>query len=331
MSTDREQRVAPGHDHDPDHDHDRHGDDDHHHAHDHGHGHAPPKDFGTAFAIGTLLNLAIVALQVVYGLIAHSTALLADAGHNLSDVLALVVAWGAAWLAKRPATTHFTYGWRGSSILAALLNSSLLLVVMGGIGWEAILRLSHPVAVHGATVIAVAAVGIVVNGVSAWLFASGRHGDINVRAAFQHMLSDALISFGVVLAGVAIALTGRRWIDPVATLAIAAVIVYGTWGLLRHSVRMALAGVPVGIDPAAVRAYLAGLPEVSRIHDLHIWPMSTTETALTCHLVTPAGHPGDRFTLAIARELRHRFSIDHTTLQIEVTEDSACQLADAHC
>lgn len=297
-----------------------------------GHDHTPaPANFDGAFAIGIALNTAFVAIEAFYGWKVDSLALLADAGHNLSDVLALVVAWGAAWLAKRPATTHFTYGWRGSSILAALLNSSLLLVVMGGIGWEAILRLSHPVAVHGATVIAVAAVGIAVNGVSAWLFASGRHGDINVRAAFQHMLSDALISFGVVLAGVAIALTGRRWIDPVATLAIAAAIVYGTWGLLRHSVRMALAGVPVGIDPAAVRAYLAGLPEVSRIHDLHIWPMSTTETALTCHLVTPAGHPGDRFTLAIARELRHRFSIDHTTLQIEVTEDSACQLADAHC
>jgi cobalt-zinc-cadmium efflux system protein len=225
---------------------------------------------------------------------------------------------------------HFTYGWRGSSILAALLNSSLLLVVMGGIAWEAILRLSNPVAVHGGAVIAVAAVGIVVNGASAWLFASGRHGDINVRGAFQHMLSDALVSLGVVVAGAAIALTGLRWIDPVATLAIVAVIVYGTWGLLRDSVRMALAGVPTGIDPEAVRAYLTGLPEVSRIHDLHIWPMSTTETALTCHLVTPGGHPGDPFTLAIAQELRRRFSIEHTTLQIEVTEDSACRLTDAH-
>ena len=307
---------------------------DHDHDHDHGHGHAhphaPPQDFGTAFAIGTLLNLAIVVLQVVYGLIAHSTALLADAGHNLSDVLSLVVAWGAASLAKRPATLHFTYGWRGSSILAALLNSSLLLVVMGGIAWEAILRLSDPVAVHGQVVSAVAAVGIVVNGVTAWLFASGRHGDINVRGAFLHMLSDALVSLGVVLAGVAIALTGRPWIDPAATLAIVVVIVYGTWGLLRDSVRMALAGVPAGIDPEAVRTYLTGLPEVSRIHDLHIWPMSTTETALTCHLVTPAGHPGDRFTLAIAQELRHRFSIEHTTVQVEVTEDAACRLADAH-
>ncbi|MDE2295075.1 MAG: cation transporter [Gammaproteobacteria bacterium] len=317
MSVDPDRR-----DHDHDHDHD--------HGHGHGHSHAPPKDFGSAFAIGTGLNLGIVVLQVVYGLIAHSTALLADAGHNLSDVLGLVVAWGAASLAKRPATQHFTYGWRGSSILAALLNASLLLVVMGGIAWEAILRLSHPVAVHGQAVIAVAAVGIVVNGVTAWLFASGRHGDINVRGAFLHMLSDALVSLGVVFAGIAIAFTGRRWIDPVATLAIVAVIVYGTWGLLRDSVRMALAGVPVGIDPEAVRAYLTGLPEVSRIHDLHIWPMSTTETALTCHLVTPAGHPGDRFTLAIAQELRRRFAIEHTTVQVEVAEDADCRLADAH-
>ncbi len=304
----------------------------HSHGDDHGHhaDHEARRDFSAAFAIGTVLNLAIVALQVGFGLIAHSTALLADAGHNLSDVLGLIVAWGAGSLAKKPATARFTYGLRGSSILAALLNSSFLLVVMGGIAWEAIERLSQPVAVQGKIVMAVAALAILANGASAWLFAAGRKADINVRGAFLHMLSDALVSFGVVCAGAAIAYTGLGWIDPVVTLAIVVIIVYGTWGLLRDAVRMALDAVPGGIDPEAVRAFLTGLPEVSRIHDLHIWPMSTTETALTCHLVTPGGHPGDGFTMALATELRHRFRIDHTTVQLEVTDDADCHLAAAH-
>jgi cobalt-zinc-cadmium efflux system protein len=296
-----------------------------HHGHDHG-----PVAFGSAFAIGVALNTAIVVLQAVFGLIAHSTALLADAGHNLGDVLGLIVAWGAASLAKRPASARFTYGLRGSSILAALFNALFLLVVMGGIAWEAIQRFSQPVAVHGDIVMAVAAAGIVVNGITAWLFAAGRKGDINIRGAFLHMLSDAVVSFGVVCAGGLIILTGWLWLDPAVTLAIVATIIYGTWDLLRDAIRMAVAAVPGHVDPAEVRGYLSGLPGVSRIHDLHIWPMSTTETALTCHLVTPAGHPGDTFTMDVANQLEQRFNIHHTTLQIEVTEDADCELAHDH-
>ena len=319
------------HDHgqgqDQGHDHNQAHDNDAGHAHDHAHSHAP-KDFGAAFAIGTVLNLGIVILQAVYGFIAHSTALLADAGHNLSDVLSLVVAWGAAGLGKRAATARYTYGLRGSTIIAALFNAVFLLVVLGGIAWEAIQRFSEPVEVHGKTVMAVAAIGIAINGVCAWLFASGRKGDINVRGAFLHMLSDAVVSFGVVIAGGLILLTGAYWLDPAVTLVIVAVIVYGTWGLLRDSLGMALAAVPRGIDPAIVAQYLNGLPGVTRIHDLHIWPMSTTETALTCHLVIPQGHPGDPFIVRTADELQSRFKIQHATIQIEVTEDADCKLRD---
>lgn len=311
--------MADQHQHGGDHVHDGHG---HHH-------HAPPKDFNAAFALGTALNLGIVVLQAVYGLIAHSTALLADAGHNLSDVLSLVVAWGAAGLAKRPATARYTYGLRGSSIVAALFNAVFLLVVLGGIAWEAIQRFSEPVEVQGKIVMAVAAVGIVINGISAWLFASGRKGDINVRGAFLHMLSDAFVSFGVVCAGGLILFTGWVWLDPAVTLVIVGIIVYGTWGLLRDSWGMALAAVPRGIDPEKVRDYLGSLPGVRIIHDLHIWPMSTTETALTCHLVMPSGHPGDQFTMDIAHELHERFGIGHATVQVEVSE-AQCKLIDDH-
>ncbi|MBS0278104.1 MAG: cation transporter [Proteobacteria bacterium] len=317
--------MAEHHHHDhEDHQHDEHGHD-HHHGHHH---HSPPKDFNSAFAIGIALNVGIVVMQTVYGLIAHSTALLADAGHNLSDVLSLVVAWGAAGLAKRPATARYTYGLRGSSIIAALFNAVFLLVVLGGIAWEAIRRFAEPVEVHGTIVMTVAAIGIVINGISAWLFASGRKGDINVRGAYLHMLSDAVVSFGVVCAGGLIILTGWTWLDPAVTLIIVGVIVHGTWGLLRDSWGMALAAVPRGIEPDAVRAYLSTLAGVKRIHDLHIWPMSTTETALTCHLVVPDGHPGDGFTMQIAQELRERFKIGHSTIQVELGEDVDCSLAD---
>lgn len=304
-----------------------HHDHDHDHAHGGGHSHAPA-DFGRAFAIGTVLNSGIVVLQAVYGLIAHSTALLADAGHNLSDVLSLIVAWGAASLAKRPPSERFTYGLRGSSIIAALFNAVFLLVVMGGIAWEAILRFSTPVAVEGYTLMIVAGIAIVINGITAWLFASGRKGDLNVRGAFLHMLSDAVVSFGVVCAGGLILLTGWLWIDPLMTLIIVAVIVYGTWGLLKDSFRMALAAVPGDIDPAKVREYLEVLPDVSRVHDLHIWPMSTTQTALTCHIVMPKGHPGDAFTRRLADELSERFNIEHATFQIEISENGDCKQQD---
>ncbi len=314
--------AADSHDDDHDHDHHDHGHGDHHHH--------VPKSFGRAFAIGTALNIGIVVLQTVYGLVAHSTALLADAGHNLSDVLSLIVAWSAAGLARRPATARYTYGLRGSSIIAALFNAVFLLVVLGGIAWEAIRRFSEPVVVQGSIVMAVAAAGIVVNGVSAWLFASGRKGDINVRGAFLHMLSDALVSFGVVCAGALIVFTGWTWLDPAVTLIIVVIIVYGTWGLLRDSLSMAMAAVPSGIEPKEVRQYLSALPSVRRIHDLHIWPMSTTETALTCHLVVPSGHPGDDFTMRVAKELRDRFKIEHATIQIEISEDSNCVLDTDH-
>jgi cobalt-zinc-cadmium efflux system protein len=312
------------HDHD-DHDHGEHGVTHAAHAH-----HHAPTDFGKAFAIGIVLNAAIVILQAVFGIIAHSTALLADAGHNLSDVLSLVVAWTAAGLGKRRATARYTYGMRGSTIVAALFNAVFLLVVLGGIAWEAIQRFSEPVEVRGSVVMGVAAIGIMVNGLSAWLFAAGRKGDINVRSAFWHMLSDALVSFGVVIGGGLIVLTGAYWIDPVVTLLIVAVIVYGTWGLLRDSLGMALAAVPQKIDPEQVSKFLSALPGVIRIHDLHIWPMSTTETALTCHLIMPSGHPGDEFILHAADELHVRFEIQHTTLQIEVTEDAECRLRHGH-
>lgn len=311
------------HHHDHDHGH-SHG---HSHGHDHSHHHVPD-DFGRAFAIGTVLNIGIVILQAVYGVLAHSTALLADAGHNLSDVLSLVVAWGAASLARRGASARFTYGLKGSSILAALFNALFLLIVLGGIAWEAIRRFSEPQAVDGATVMVIAAVGILVNGLTAMLFARGRHGDINIRGAFLHMVTDALISLGVVIAGGMVLLTGALWIDPAVTLLIVAVIVYGTWQLLRDSLAMALAAVPPGIKPEVVRDYLAALPGVASLHDLHIWPMSTTETALTCHLVMPGGHPGDAFTANICAELSARFGIHHTTVQIETDEQVDCALED---
>ena len=303
-----------------------HGDDKHDHGHDGAHGHAPA-DFGSAFAIGIALNVGFVLAEAGYGFLANSVALLADAGHNLSDVLGLGVAWLAAELIKRAPTPRFTYGLRGSSILAALFNAVVLLLMVGGISWEAIRRLGAPEPVAEKTVMIVAAVGIVINGVSAWLFASGRNEDINLRGAFLHMASDALVSLGVVVAALVILMTGWFWLDPVVSLAINAVIIGGAWGLLRDSLNMSMAAVPPGVDPAEVRHYLATRPGVAAIHDLHVWPMSTTETALTCHLVMPAGHPGDEFLHSIAADLARQFKIDHTTLQIETDPDAACALA----
>ena len=289
------------------------------------HHHPAPSNLNFAFAFGVVLNLAIVALQTGYGIVAHSTALIADAGHNLGDVLSLLVAWGATRLARLPPTARFTYGLRSTSIVAAVFNALFLLVVMGGIAWEAIRRLSEPVAVEGRVVMIVAATAIVINGISAWLFAPSRHDDINVRGAFLHMLSDALVSLGVVMAGGLIVLTGWMWLDPIATLLIVAVIVFGTWDLLKDSFQMALAGVPNGINPGEVRVFLSDLPGVSMVHDLHIWPLSTTQTALTCHLVMPDGHPGDQFTSKIAERLFTLFNIEHSTLQIELSEEADCR------
>jgi cobalt-zinc-cadmium efflux system protein len=301
---------------------------DHHHHHGGGHVHAPAS-FGKAFAIGISLNVAIVLLQVVYGVLSNSVALLADAGHNLSDVLGLVAAWLATVFAKRPPTARFSYGLKGSSILAALFNAVFLLVVMGGLSWEAIRRLFEPEPVAGKTVMIVAAIGLVLNGVTAWLFASGRKGDLNIRGAFLHMLADAAVSAGVVIAGLVMLVTGWLWLDPVVSLVINAVIVWGTWSLLRESVAMTLNAVPSEIEPGKVLAFLNKQPGVSQVHDLHIWPMSTTEVALTAHLVIPAGHPGDDFVLGIGRELHHHFRIGHATLQVE-KDGQKCPLAPEH-
>lgn len=299
-----------------------------------GHGHGPghahshaPKSFGAAFALGTALNTLFVIVEAIFGFLGNSTALLADAGHNLSDVLGLVIAWGASTLSQRAPTSRFTYGLRSSSILAALFNAMFLLAAVGAITWEAVQRIAHPEPVAGKTVMIVAAIGIIVNGSTAWLFASGRKDDINIRGAFLHMAADAVVSAGVVVAGAIILLTNWLWIDPAVSLIICAIIMWSTWGLLKDSVRMSLAAVPPGVQLSTVRAYLEQLPGVARLHDLHIWPMSTTETALTCHLVMPDGHPGDAFLMEMARELKHRFSIGHPTIQIETSEETACALA----
>jgi cobalt-zinc-cadmium efflux system protein len=308
-----------------------------HSGHDHaGHAHGPgghvhaPANFGAAFAIGIGLNTAFVIIEAIFGFASNSMALVADAGHNLSDVLGLLVAWVAVILSKRAPTTHFTYGLRGSSILAALFNAVFLLITVGAIGWEALQRLVHPEPVAGKTVMIVAAVGILVNGVTAWLFASGRKGDINIRGAYLHMASDAAVSVGVVMAGFVILFTGWTWLDAATSLVISGVIVAGTWSLLRDSMVMSLSGVPPGIDPKAVRAYLEQCIGVAQIHDLHIWPMSTTEVALTCHIVTPDGQPGDAFLMEIAHRLKEDFGIQHATVQIETDLQSPCALAPDH-
>jgi cobalt-zinc-cadmium efflux system protein len=300
-----------------------------HNGHGSGHVHAP-ESFGTAFAVGIALNLTFVAVEFVYGVLANSMALVADAGHNLSDVLSLAIAWIASVLTRRPPSARLTYGLGGSSIVAALFNAVLLLVAVGAIAWEAILRLFHPEPVASGTVMIVAAVGIVINGATAWLFASGRKGDLNIRGAFLHMVADAAVSAGVVAAAAVILLTGWLWLDPLTSLVVVGLIVWGTWSLLRDSLAMSVSAVPAAIDPQAVRRYLESRPGVAAVHDLHIWPMSTTETALTAHLVLPGGHPGDEFLMQATTELRHRFGIGHTTLQIEVSAQTACQLAPDH-
>jgi len=300
------------------------------HPHSHVHGHAAP-EIGHVFAIGIGLNIAYVAAEATVGVFAGSLALLADAGHNLGDVLGLALSWGAALLSRRSPSGRFTYGLRSSSILAALANAIILLVVTGGIAWEGLRRLSEPIAVEGGIVAWVAAVGIVVNGATALLFARGRERDLNIRSAFMHMMADALVTAGVVVAGIAIAVTGLLWLDPAVSLAVSAVIVYGTWDLLRQATRLALNAVPEGVDAAAVRSHLLGVPGVAALHDLHIWGMSTTETALTCHLVIPAGHPGDAALSRIAHDLEHRFGIHHATIQIELADsEEACALTPEH-
>ncbi|MBW8270875.1 cation diffusion facilitator family transporter [Caldovatus aquaticus] len=286
------------------------------HGDDHGHRHASPSEHG--FALGIGLNLGYVLVEAAAGLWAGSLTLLADAGHNLSDVLGLALAWAAARLARRAPTPRRSYGWRRASILAALANAMLLLVAVGAIGLEAIGRLRDPAPVATGPMLWVAAAGVVVNGGTALLFLRGRQHDLNRRGAFLHMVADAGVTLGVIATALLIGATGWAWLDPAVALAIAAAILAGTWSLLRESMNLAMDAVPRGIDPAEVEAWLAALPGVASVHDLHIWAMSTTETALTAHLVCPAaGPPDDAFLAEAARGLRARFGIGHATLQVE--------------
>ena len=290
-----------------------------------GHAHGTP-DSSRAFLLGLGLNLIFVAVETVFGLRAHSLALISDAGHNLSDVLGLGLAWGAALLARRPPTQRHTYGFRRSSILAALANAVLLLVAVGAIAWEAIQRLRHPEPVAGGTVMVVAAIGIVINGLTALLFMAGRRRDLNIRGAFLHMISDAAVSLGVVFAGVAITLTGWLWLDPAISLVVGAVVVWGTWGLLRQSFNLALDALPEGMDLPAIEQYLRNLPGVTAVHDLHVWALSTTETALTAHLIKPDARVDDELLTLLSRELHDRYGIEHTTIQLERV-DANCDQA----
>ena len=316
----------------------------HHHSHDLGHGHAHghshhdrhgphghmPANFSRAFALGIALNTIYIIVEVIYGLISGSMALLADAGHNLSDVLGLAVAWAGAELAKRPPSKRYTYGLGGSSILAALLNGLFLLLACGAIAWEAISRFGNPSEISSTTVIIVASIGIVINFGTAMLFLRGQKDDINIRGAFLHMMADAGVSAGVVLGGVFIYFTGLNWVDPVISLLIVALIFWSTWGLLSEAVRMSLSGVPRNIDVEQVMNSLSAEPGVTAVHDLHIWPMSTSETAMTAHLVMPGGHPGKGFLAKVQEKMKKQYAIHHITIQIEL-EDEEAELCHTDC
>lgn len=297
----------------------------HHHHHHHGghHHHSQPNHYNRAFIVGLILNTGFVFIEFISGLFANSIALIADAGHNLSDVLGLSLAFGASLLARRNPSGRYTYGWRKSSILAAFLNAVFLLVATGGIVWEAIQRLLNPSEVTSSIIIGVAAIGIVINAGSALMFLSGRHSDMNIKAAFLHLAGDAFLSLGVVLSGIAILFTQWLWLDPAMSLVVSALIIFNTWELLKDSFHLAIDAVPERIDERAVHTYLLERPGVEQVHDLHIWAISTTETALTAHLVVPMGYPGDEFIQEIRHGLQEHFGIDHPTLQIEVGE-SGC-------
>ncbi|HJV42744.1 cation diffusion facilitator family transporter [Caulobacter sp.] len=325
----------PEHAHDHDHDHGHDHGHDHHHDHGHAHGHHghshAPKDFGRAFAIGTALNLGFVIVEAGAGLVTRSLALLADAGHNLSDVLGLLMAWGAVVLAKRAPSAHRTYGLRKGTILASLANAALLLVAVGAIAWEAVRRFAAPEPIQTGPVMIVAAIGIAINTATALMFMKGSKEDLNVRGAFLHMAADAAVSAGVVIAALVMTFTGWLWLDPVVSLAIVAVIVLGTWGLLRDSLDLALDATPRGIDTGKVRDWLVARPGVSEVHDLHIWAMSTTENALTAHVVRPLDADHDQFLHDACAELASKFNIGHVTIQVESSQGAhACRLAPAN-
>ncbi|CAH2787471.1 MAG: Cobalt/zinc/cadmium resistance protein CzcD [uncultured Paraburkholderia sp.] len=325
---DHSDNAHAAHDHDHEHAHDSAGHDHSSHSHNahahgghghagHSHHHASVASHGHAFALAVALNIAIVVVQAIYGVIAHSTALLADAGHNLSDFLGLLLTWGATWLTMRRPSARYTFGFGSSSILASLVNAGLLLFACGVIVAEAIGRLFNPAPVAGLAVFVVATVGVVVNGFSAWLFMRGQKDDLNIRGAFLHMAADAGILAAVAVSGLVILFTDWTWLDPVMSLVIVAVV-YGTWSLLRDSVRLALDAVPPGVDLQVIHTYLSGQPGVVNVHDLHVWALSTTGNALSAHLVMPAGHPGDEALDLIVFTLRERFAMQHATLQVDL-------------
>lgn len=303
----------------------------HSHNHDHSHGHSHEiSNYNRAFAVGVLLNIVFVVVEAGYGVIAGSLALIADAGHNLSDVLGLLLAWGATSLAKRPATEKRTYGFRKVTVMAALASSILLLVALGGITWETYGRFSDPQPVAGMTVIIVAGIGVVINTLTALLFMSGQKHDLNIRGAFLHMAMDALVSVGVVIAGVVILETGWVLIDPLMSVFIILLILMTSWSLLRDSINLAIDSVPGNIDIAAVKSYLSSLKNVIQLHDLHIWSLSTTEVALSVHLIVDDALPVN-FLHDIQQQLHDHFEIEHSTIQIETKADAPCMLNKDSC
>lgn len=296
----------------------------------HSHHHGPP-DYNRAFAIGVTLNVGFVVVEVVFGLLADSLALLTDAGHNLSDVLGLLLAWGASALASRRPSIRRTYGYSRATILASLASGLLLLAAVGAIAWEAVQRFMQPALPAGETIMLVAGIGVVINTATALLFLKDRERDLNIRGAFLHMAADAAVSLGVVISGAVIWRYGLVWVDPVISLVIAGVIFISTWDLMRDSVNLAIDAVPRNVDPEAVREFLQGQPGVTDLHDLHIWAMSTTDTALTAHLVMPDGVPSDAFLHDLAATLKERYFVDHATFQVERGGDEATCHQSLHC
>jgi cobalt-zinc-cadmium efflux system protein len=307
-----------GHAHDHDHGHDRGHGHSHGHGHGHHHHHAPPDALGDwRYLVGIVLNLAFVIAEAVAGVLSNSTALFADASHNLSDVLGLALAGGAAWLAKRPGGAQRTYGFGKATVFAALINGLLLVFASGAIVWEALHRFFEPAAVKSVTVMVTAGLGVLINGATALMFMRGREGDANVRAAFMHMAADAVISVGVIIAGLLVAFTGAQWIDPLASIVIVVVILFGTLGLLREAMDMAMDAAPRSVDVTAVRTYLCGQPGVAEVHDLHVWAMGAASCAMTAHLVMPEPADHDAFLQGLCQAMERRFGIAHATFQIE--------------
>lgn len=299
-------------------------------AHDHSHHHSG--NYNRAFAIGVALNVIFVVIEGVWGILAGSLALIADAGHNLSDVASLLLAWGGALLATKSTTRERTYGYRKATVMASMISALLLLMALGGISWEAVKRFANPAPVDSLTIIVVAAIGVVINTATALLFFSGQKQDLNIRGAFLHMTADAAISLGVAVAGIFIMVSGWLWIDPVVSLIIVAVIFFGTWELLRDSVNYSLDAVPRGTDIDGIKHYLAGLDQVEHFHDLHVWPLSTSEVALTVHLVVSNNAIDNAFLLTIQQHLHDKFGIEHATIQIEsVRSRNVCLLDRADC